>query len=71
MKTILGIISLIAGVAMAIYGNSLNNSIEAQLNSLFSSGTVDPGNIFLYGGITLAVVGCILLIVGLTQKKNS
>lgn len=71
MKMILGIIGLLAGVAMALYGNSLNNSIEAQLSSLFSSGAVNPGNTWLYGGIALAVVGGILLIVGLTQKENS
>ena len=71
MKTILGILSLIAGVAMAIYGNNLNSSFEAQLSSFFNNGTVNPGNTFLYGGIALAVVGCILLIVGLTQKKHS
>lgn len=70
MKTILGIIVLLAGVAMTLYGNSLNNSIEAQLSSLFTSGAVNPGNTWLYGGIALAVVGGILLIAGLTQRKN-
>ena len=47
----------------------LNNSIEAQLSSLFNSGSANPGNIWLYCGIAIAVVGAILLVLGLTKKN--
>lgn len=60
---ILGIIALIAGIGCAVYGYSLNNSVEAQLESLFSKGSVDPGNVYLYIGIGVAVLGLIILLV--------
>ena len=69
MNKILGLISLLAGIALALYGNSLNNSVSAQLNSLFSSGNVNPGNIWLYGGVALAVIGLVLLVIG--KKQNT
>jgi len=67
--TILGILALIAGIACAVYGNSLNNDLGAQLESLLSKGSSNPGDTFLYIGIAVAVVGLILLIVG-SKKRN-
>ena len=51
-------------------GNAQNNDMEAQLESIFSNGTSNPGDTFLYIGIAVAVVGLILLIVGLTKNKK-
>ena len=58
------------GVALAVMGNAQNNDMEAQLESIFSNGTSNPGDTFLYIGIAVAVVGLILLIVGLTKNKK-
>lgn len=61
-RCIWGLLVMLAGGVMVTYGNGLNNSIEAQLNSLLSSGTIDPGAGWLiFGGIT-ALLGLILLI---------
>lgn len=65
-----GIILLIAGIASAVYGNSLNNDISSQLKSVFSSGQANPGNVWLYLGIAVAVVGLVLLIAGLVKANK-
>ena len=65
----LAIILIVAGVISAIYGNSLNNSIEAQLKSVFSNGSANPGNIWLILGVIAIIIGIILLVVALKKKK--
>ena len=65
---ILGIILAVAGVVCAGFGFMQNNSLEAQFNSLISSGTTNPGTIFLVIGVILLVVGILLCI--LSKKKK-
>ena len=65
---ILGIILIIAGIGCAGYGFMQNNSLEAQLNSIMSTGTADPGTMFIVVGVILLVVCIILCVVG--KKKN-
>ena len=57
---IFGIILLILGVACAGYGYLQNNSIEAQLSSLLSTGTTNPGTIYIIIGVVVAVVGALV-----------
>lgn len=57
---ILGAILLIFGVACAGYGYLQNNSIEAQLSSLLSAGTTNPGTIYIIIGAVVAVVGALV-----------
>lgn len=57
---ILGVILLILGVACAGYGYLQNNSIEAQLSSLLSTGTTNPGTIYIIIGAVVAVVGALV-----------
>ena len=57
---ILGAILLILGVACAGYGYLQNNSIEAQLSSLLSTGTTNPGTIYIIIGAVVAVVGTLV-----------
>lgn len=64
---ILGIILAIAGAGSLIYGILQNNSVEAQLSSLFSSGSVDPGTLWIIVGVIAAVIGIVLLVAG--KKK--
>lgn len=68
---ITGIILLVVGVAGCIYGYSLNNSLEAQLSSLFEYGYSDPGTIFIIIGAVCAVLGVVFIIAGLTKKKDT
>lgn len=67
---IAGIILIVVGAATIIYGVSLNNSVEAQLEALLGSGTTDPGTIWIIIGAVAAVIGVILLITGMTKKSG-
>ncbi|WP_167957880.1 DUF3185 family protein [Anaerosporobacter faecicola] len=65
--TLLGILFLLVGAGLAIYGYSLNNSVEAQLESFFSNGSTNPGTIFIIIGIVVAVLGIVFI---LKKKKQ-
>lgn len=67
---IFGILSLIAGVVCALYGNTLNNDLETQLESILSNGVSNPGNVYLYIGIAVAVLGLVLLVAGVMKKEQ-
>lgn len=51
---------LVLGVACAGYGYLQNNSIDAQLSSLLSTGTTNPGTIYIIIGAVVAVVGALV-----------
>ena len=63
-----GAVLIVLGIGALGYGLYLNNSVEAQLNAFFSSGTVDPGTPWIIGGVIGLIIGVILLIIGLTKK---
>lgn len=65
---ILGIILICAGAASYIYGEQLNNNIGMQLESLFNTGSTDPGSIYVTIGIVVAVIGLIFTIIGIIKK---
>lgn len=66
----LGIISLIAGVFLYMTGNSMNNDVEAQLESFFSDGVTNPGSGYETFGIVLIVLGILFIIIGIYLKKK-
>ncbi len=65
---ILGIILIVVGLGCAGYGFIQNNSMAAQLNSLLSSGSVNPGTMFIVIGVILLIVGIILCVAGRKKK---
>lgn len=67
---ILGIIFIIAGGISAIYGNSMNSSLERQLTTLFESGTYNSGTPFIIAGVLAIVLGIILVIVSLVRRSR-
>jgi len=67
---ILGIILVFAGVGSTIFGVTQNNSLEAQLTSFFSSGTTNPGTIWIIIGVVAIVLGIVLIIASLLRKKT-
>ena len=66
-----GIVLMIAGVASIIYGVAQNDSMEAQFESIFNSGTKDPGNMWIIIGAVAAILGLVMLIAGLTKQKSA
>ena len=67
---ILGIIALVAGAAAAFYGNSLNTSPAAVLEDLLKGGSGKPGDLFLYSGIVVAIIGAVLVLKNVVKKKD-
>lgn len=57
---ILGAVLLILGIVCAGYGYIQNNSIEAQLSSLLSTGTTNPGTTYIMIGVVVAVIGALV-----------
>lgn len=70
---IIGIFMMIGGISCVVYGNEMNNSVEQQLQSVFTSGNTDPGNSYIVIGSIIAGIGFILLVVGIANcvSKNS
>ena len=66
---IIGIILIVLGAGGSIYGIIQNNSIDAQMKSLFENGSIDPGTVFIVGGAVIAVIGIVVLMKGLSRKK--
>lgn len=66
----LGIYLVIGGIGIAIYGNYLNNSLEAQLNSMIQHGTRNPGDLFFFGGIVAIIIGAILIYRDVQKNKT-
>ncbi len=64
----LGIILICAGAASYIYGEQLNSNVEKQLESLFNTGSSDPGSIYVTIGIVVAVIGLVFTIIGIVEK---
>ncbi|MEG0833092.1 MAG: DUF3185 family protein [Oscillospiraceae bacterium] len=58
---IFGIVLLLGGIGLTVYGFVQNSSLEAQLGSFLSSGSVDPGTMFIVIGVVAALVGIALL----------
>ncbi len=61
---ILGIILTLLGVGSLVFGLMQNNSLEAQFTSLLSSGSVDPGTIWIIVGAVAVILGLVLIILG-------
>lgn len=67
---ILGVVLIVLGLASTIYGVTLNNSAEAQLNALFGTGVINPGTTWIIVGAVVGVIGIILLVVELLKKSK-
>ncbi len=67
---VLSIILIVAGAGSLIFGYTQNNSLERQLETLFSTGNSNPGTTWIIIGAIAAVVGVILLIASMSKKKN-
>ena len=67
-RAIVGAMFTISGVALAIYGASKNNSYSSRWDSVLSGGSLDPGTVFIVIGVIVALVGFIMMMIGLSKK---
>jgi len=68
---VLGVIISIAGIVSIVNGVNLNNSLAHQFQSIFSSGTTDPGTTYIVFGVIGLIIGVIMIIVGITKKNET
>lgn len=68
---IVGGILAALGLASVIYGISLNNDMEAQLNAVFTKGTANPGTVWIVVGAVAMAIAAILIVVALMKRSGS
>ena len=65
---VIGVLLFVFGIVMYYSGVNTNNSIDAQMESFFNEGYVDPGEPYEVIGIIFMVVGIILIILGVVKS---
>ncbi|MGI6192982.1 MAG: DUF3185 family protein [Christensenellales bacterium] len=66
---IAGIVLAVLGGISAIIGFVQNNSLEAQVASMFTRGVVNPGTTWIIIGVIAVVIGIVLMVLG--RKKSA
>jgi len=61
-KSLIGVVLLIVGVGLAIWGYQLSDSVESQLNELVSGSPTDKVMLMYIGGAVCAAIGLFLLL---------
>lgn len=65
---VIGLILVLGGLGSLIYGFMQNNSLEAQVASFLSSGTTNPGTMFIVIGVVAVLLGIVLMIISRRRK---
>ena len=63
-KRILGLLALVAGVALLVIGLNASHSIADQVSNTFAGRFTQTTIWYIVGGLAIAVVGLFLLIAG-------
>ena len=66
---LMGIVTTIVGIGLAVYGNNINNDLENQIVSAFG-GDAASGDLYLYLGIALAVLGVAMCILDIVKRQK-
>lgn len=67
---IIGFILIVLGSIAAIYGNNLNNDIERQLESIFSNGQTNSGDLAVYIGIAFVIIGILIVLLDISRGRR-
>lgn len=66
---ILAVMLIVAGSVLFIVGMNASNSIADHVSNTFTGRFTDATNLYIFGGIALAVVGMVLGGLGFRGKK--
>ena len=68
-QRIVGIVLLVAGVALLIIGANSSNSFSDQVSNTFRGRFTDATNWYIIGGAVMAVLGLVLSLFGMRGKN--
>jgi uncharacterized membrane protein len=57
MKKIIGVISLVIGVLLLVWGHNIAQSVNSQVKQLFTGAPVDRATYFYIAGVALVIFG--------------
>lgn len=66
----IGILLMLAGAGSTIFGIVQNNDLERQMESIFESGTANPGTVWIVVGAVALIAGIVLVIVHFKKVKK-
>jgi uncharacterized membrane protein YidH (DUF202 family) len=66
---IIGIVLLVCGVGLLIFGMNASHSVADQVSNTFTGKFTSDTMWYILGGIALGVVGLIMLLMGMGGKK--
>lgn len=69
LKGALGLVLLLAGIFVFVYGLNASNSLVEQLNNTFFGRFSETTTWYIIGGLAAALAGLLLILTGL-RKKN-
>ncbi|HIR34571.1 MAG TPA: zinc ribbon domain-containing protein [Candidatus Faecimorpha stercoravium] len=64
------LILIIIGFVIIFFGYQQNNDINSQLESLFSSGSLDPGTVWIIIGAALLIISIVVLVITQWDKNK-
>ncbi len=68
---VLGVILMLTGGGLWIYGDKMNHDVDTVLRSVLESGETEPGSVFITIGIILIIIGAVMVISGvIIRVKN-
>ncbi len=68
-KQIIGVILLVLGVGVLLYGINVTNSFQYQLGAAFGSGNNDVA-VMIAGGVIVGAIGLVMVITGKSNKSE-
>ena len=70
MNKVIGLVLLVVGVVLIVYGASASNSFSSNVSRTFTGTPTNKTMWLLIGGIAAAVVGLLLTFLGPRQLKK-
>lgn len=57
MKKIIGVISLVIGVLLLVWGHNIANSLDSQVKQIFTGAPTDRATYYYIAGVALGIFG--------------
>lgn len=68
-QAIVGIVLLLGGIALLIFGMNASHSVADQVSNTFTGKFTQDTMWYIIGGIVVGVLGLLMLLMGLNRAK--